>query len=401
MKVDILDNDVFNAISPLQVERYLETRNWVKKRILPNDVSIWDSTFRNSGRRYRIWLPEATDLADYPEAMAKVVRVIAEYENRSQLQILDDFETTGIGDVIRLSGSDELNRYGSTLKYEKAAHLIQQAKDMTVAAAMSARATSPDEYRAVFPSRRPQEVQELERSLRLGQTEHGSYIIKLIVPLEDGGPEIDETKPMLPATPDALPFSRRAVMKLATGLNVLYRIGQETDKTGRYRIEPFVENIRSGVSANLCDAVSNWKHTDHLSPLNVAISWSYLLQPTESSDDLEIEFPAQYMRYYQEASEELRRKEPATGEFYGWVRMLSRDRGASEGEIKLLTVYEGRPRVVQMLLEGEDYQKALASHEKDLYISVTGNLVRESGRTLRLESPRNVFITQSLPLQDE
>ena len=403
MKVDILDHDVFNAISPVQVEQYLATRNWVKKRLLPNDVSIWDSTNEIGQQRFRIWLPETTDFADYSEAMAKVVRVLAQAENRSQIQILDDFETEGIGDVIRLSSYDVLNRHSGTLQYDDGAQLIQQAREMTVAAALSARASSisnRSEHTAVFYSGRPRQIQTLERSLRLGQTEHGSYTIKLIVPIsEEENPDVQ--KPELSGMPERIPFSRQAVMKLASGLDALYEIGREADRTGRYRFDPFVESVRDGVSANLCDAVSNRRYLEQNRSLDVSVSWSYLLQSPNQNASFDVEFPPSYMTFYKQASEDFRRREPEVREFHGFVRILQREQGANEGIISLSTVYDGAPRIIRMRLEGEAYQTALRSHNEDIYIAVTGEVEHRGTRSLWLISPRNLIVEQTLPFPED
>lgn len=401
MKVDILDHDVFNAISPDQVESYLATRNWVKKRLLPNDVSIWDSTNGNGRQKFRIWLPETTEFADYSEAMAKVVRVLSQAEDRSQIQILDDFETEGIGDVIRLRSYDILNRHSGTLQYDDGTQLMQQAKEMTVAAAMSARASSisnRNKHVAVFYSGRPRQIQALEHSLRLGQTEHGSYTIKLIVPVSEEE-HTDEIRPELSGLPEKIPFSRQAVVKLATGLNTLLDIGRESYRT-KYEFERFVEGIRDGVSANLCDAVSNRRYSEQNKPLNVSISWSYLLQSPDQTATLDVEFPPDYMTYFKQASEEFRRREPEIREFHGFVKILSREQGSNEGIISLTTSYDGSPRVVRMKLEGDAYQMALNSHNKDIYVAVTGEVERR-GRILWLNSPRDLMIEETLPFPEE
>ncbi len=395
MKVDILDYDVFNAISPNQVEKYLVTRSWIKRRLLPNDVSIWDLP-SNNGQKYRIWLPEATDLADFPKAMGKVVRVLSEAENRSQIQLIDDFETVGIGDVIRLNEHDKLNRYSSTLPYDEGSLLIQRGKDMLMTGALSAH-----EAKAYYSSGRANPVREFESSLRLGQTEHGSYTIKLIAPitenkLADLENEGELKKQELLDIPTQ-PFSRRAVMKMVSGLNLLHEIGHESERSGKYYFDPFVNNIISGVNANLCEAVSNWKHIGQFSPLNVSVSWSYLLESSSQMSNVEIEFPSNYMRFYKQASEDFRRRVEEKNTLYGFVKILQREQGEDAGIISLAALVDGRQRMIRMELNESDYQTALRSHKEDIFARVTGILDRGK-RTYWLRSPENFVVVENLEL---
>jgi hypothetical protein len=56
------------------------------------------------------------DYADYEQMVSRWVSVVAETEEKSELQILDDLQTTALGDVICLPTYDPLNQHDHTLE---------------------------------------------------------------------------------------------------------------------------------------------------------------------------------------------------------------------------------------------------------------------------------------------
>ncbi len=165
--MDILEDRIFDTLNPKDMERYLSNNKWKEVRRVPGELSIWDN-IGETGRKFRVRLPLDNDLGDFAISMKKAVRTLSLFENRSQLEILEDFNTIAIGDVIRVKSEDIFNQTDSTLQLDDGIRLIRKARDM-----LSAAACAVVETKTVFPSRKPGMVSEFMKNIRLGQTERG------------------------------------------------------------------------------------------------------------------------------------------------------------------------------------------------------------------------------------
>ena len=305
MKVQIADSDAFNSIDPQLAERYLLANGWIEKHRLESDVAIW-SNDRPDHRGRRLWLPFNIELADYGIIMGRAIRVLSEVEGKSELQVFEDLNTVALGDVVRNIGYDPLNRESGTLPYFYGEKLIRQTKDLLISAAMSVGQAKP-----IYSGSRSIRVIEYEQGLRLGQTEHGSYTVKIVSPirLEDlEPPKKHEDQMVIVDSPE--PFSRQVTERLVRSLDLLKDIGEETAKRKAFNLKPFQDNIIRGISANLCDAIAqNQAYAN--APLQISVTWSSVLpKPEEVNSAIEIEIPSDYLPYYNQAAREFRARNP-------------------------------------------------------------------------------------------
>jgi hypothetical protein len=112
--------------------------------------------------------------------VARLIRTVAEEIDKSEIQIIDDLETVATGDVIRLRSFDPLDLNDHTLPLSDGLGLLSRARAMAIAGASSA-----IEHRPVQSRRPTTEVKQFVRNLRLGQTERGSFLLRLISPIID------------------------------------------------------------------------------------------------------------------------------------------------------------------------------------------------------------------------
>ena len=128
----------------------------------------------------------------------------------------------------------------------------------------------------MFRAGRNQKAAAHVEKVRLGQTEPGSFVVNMLVPVS---PSLTEPEPT--QLPLLEPFERWATRMLVSGLRasreatVLVNRGEE--------IRAFEERIGKGVSANLCQATANLINTG--SGLDVSVSWALTRQPHEYQTD--------------------------------------------------------------------------------------------------------------------
>lgn len=383
MKIDILEHEVFDSVDYTVLARYLTAQSWnIQSDSLPG-ASIWDKQ-TPTGARFRVWLPQDRRFADYSESMARVIRTVAESENRSQLQVLEDLETITIGDVIRVRTVDEFSQFSGTLSLFDGIQLLNQARNMVTAAALAA-----IEKREVYGSRRPLQVNDYVDSVRVGQTERGSYLVKLISPVD---PSKLRQLGIDNIAPDMAPFERRVVVTLLRALRSLETVATQSYQRGRYFFEPFREIVQEGVSANLCEAIAGSVDvsTTRYRPIAVNVSWSYALGMSESGD-AHVSFQPDVLPFVARAAQEFRARNPEEVFLRGYVNSLRRDKKGDPNTISVLSYIDDKLRSVRMTLQEDSYTTAIRAHENDYEVSVMGVLKRE-GRWFTLESPVNFHI---------
>ncbi|MDM8551414.1 hypothetical protein QUF72_15115 [Desulfobacterales bacterium HSG2] len=380
MKVDILENRIFDTLNPKELERYLSNNRWKELKRVPGEVSIWDNNSER-GKKFRIWLPLDNNLGDFAVSMKKVVRTLSLSENRSQLEILEDFNTITIGDVIRVKSEDIFNRTDSTLQLDDGIRLIQKAGDMLSAAACAA-----VETKTVFPSRKPGKVSEFMKNIRLGQTERDGYVVKLISPIVSQSEQLN-----FPDFPSESPFGRLATEKLMQSLSSLRDVALNTRKRGRFYFEPFQEIVSEGVSANLCDAVTDADDKSRYRPLGVSVSWSYIPLRKKVCD--RVDFPTDIMPYIGKAARLFREKNPEEFFLEGYVTRLHREEKHGNGIITVVCIADGKKRRVRIKLNKNDYNEAVEAHRNGFEIRCRGELIKE-GNSFRLDNPFNFKVIQ-------
>ena len=225
MRVDITDRDAFGSIKPEALLRYLIVNVWAEVRRVEDELVVFGKSDRTE-KTQLIWMPVNDQYSDYVPMVAKLVKTVAEVENKSELQLLDDLETVAVGDVIHVGTFDPLDTHDHTLPLADGINLLARARLMTGAAAASAVNRRP-----VHPRRPSLQVSRFMHDLRLAQTERGSYLVRLIAPIQE---QQNRQDGQLAGMPEEEPFSRRAVVELVRGLNALRDAAQDNKERGKF-----------------------------------------------------------------------------------------------------------------------------------------------------------------------
>jgi|CXWL01.1.fsa_nt_gi hypothetical protein len=392
MRVEIIDNNVFNSIEPEAITRYLLANGWSEVRRVDGEMIVFGKTGRH-GKKPLLWMPISNDLSDYAPMVAQLIRTVAKEVDKSEIQIMDDLETVAIGDIIRVRSFDPLDLNDHTIPLSDGVNLLNRARAMALAGASSA-----IEHRPV-QSRRPNtEAKQFVRNLRLGQTERGSFLLRLISPIIDiKSGEYLEFQGM-----DRLPFSRRAIMELVKGLNALRDAAKENEERGRFFFNSFLELVPSGVSANLCEAIVDIDEKESLSrPIEVSVTWSYAVTSPDHLPINPISFEPNIVPYIRQAAKEFRAQNPEVVTIKGWINILEREsRSGPGGLVRIHSRIDGRPRSVRANLDTKSYNEAIEAHKRGEVIAVTGTLIVD-GSVYRLQNPSGFHIMGQMDLFEQ
>jgi hypothetical protein len=381
MKVQIRDLAAFRGLNPHDIAAYLRTTGWREVETRPGHSSLWAR--KVDGEEVIAFLPLDRIYRDFDLRMAEVVGTIAAAEDRSQLEILSDLQEAN-ADVIRVRLKQVDTADGTLALIDRGVPLLESASELLLAAACAA-----IEPRPRYPTRKPEQVNEFVRQLRLGQSERGSYVLKILSPVP---PSLTAQSTRLREVEE--PFARRAVQTLGRALQALRTASDQAMTSGES--EPFEQAVRAGVSSNLCEAVV--KMGGPVQPgdeLVVSVTWARSRPPSPESVR-EVVIPSDRLPVIAEAARYFRAKaRPEPVELRGAVIKLHRlnQQELPSNAVTILTFLDGRPQKVNVTLDDEDYRKAVQAHKRGATVTCSGDLVRQ-GAQLVLQIPREFTVSQ-------
>ena len=226
--------------------------------------------------------------------------------------------------------------------------------------------------------------------MRLGQTEHGSFVVTLMTPTI-----------VLP-TMDRLSSGDDEVYVAVTARKVTRRLAQALTAARRAAElaaggddHAFHQAVSEGVSADLCDALGNM--IKPFPTLDISISWA----KTRPAARQAFSFSNSDAPILRAATRSLRNLEPRRSvQLSGSVRILRRDESDRDGTVTIRARIDGATRSVTAALTQSDYQRAIRAHDARSSLTVSGDLER-AGRRWHLHNPRIIQIVTAAATQDE
>ncbi len=372
MIVQIRDKAALASVPLASIFSYLESRGW-------NNQGPWGQrpaviySKEHGGRAWEILAPTRDTLADYVSAVAEAVAILAEVEERSQLDVFYDLKGAG-ADVIRVRSANGLAN--EPLSLRRSAGMLNDAYRMLEAGARSA-----EKPRAIYRGKLSAEVAEYLDSVRpLPGYSHG-YAVTLHSPVPVGFDRQEDLGDDFHA-----PFSRRVTNALAHGLRnasaALERV--VVDDT----LEPFREAVASGVSANLCDSVADLAKQGE----GIAIELTWADVRPSNMPDSRFQFSPASADILMEAAKSLRRREPSYDEqIVGLVVRLEKEPREFDGKATIASVWDGRLTRMNVEFEQAVYETVINAFRDQTQVSLDGD-VHLSGNGYELRNPRNLKV---------
>ncbi len=361
LKTQIVDKDALARISRIDAISYLKSLQWVKCGEYRN-ASLWN---RHDDE---VLIPTDSTVVDYASLMATALEQLSHIEERHEYAIYTDIIQTGY-DVIRIRNASEDTASG-TLGIAKSADFLVCAKEMVLAAACSA--ATP---KGLYQGRKPNSAEQFLESVRFGQTEYGSFIITLLAPVS---PTLQGVRQMSlfgeEVTPD-VPYEKTVIPMLESGLNAMNHAAKESSESGS--VEVFLSNIRQGVSANLCEAVSGLYDTVGEGRVDVSITYSR--NRAFPMRHCSIHIQREYMPYIKEAARAIKTVEPENEQtIRGKIVELKSYDICDRGRVTINDIFANKPRLINVELDGKEYLTALQAHRDEELVEIQGTVLKNS-----------------------
>lgn len=358
------------SLRPNDVKLYLASRGWVAT---PYGSAGTGLRFTHSRfPEVDLLLPLKRDLRDYTERMSDLVVSLGAIEDRPVGDVLNDL-TGPSADILRFRLSADVATLGS-LPLDEGIQFLRGGHDLLLAAAFSAHRPH-----ALHPTQAVKPVKEFMESCRLGQTERGSFVATVLLPVP---PEVGP--PLLPFGDDeAEPFPKRVSTRLMSSLGLI-STAIDSGETGR-----ILDAVPDGVSANLCEALTTMKPPGDQGNLEIGMSWARTRARLPKNVPATVSFPQESFAIIQEAGRKLRtralpKRERFTGKVIGLQEALRSLFEDVAGRITIATEVDDLRARVKVELKTEDFRKACDALRDKKRVAITG-VIRQDVRAREYE----------------
>lgn len=371
MRVQIRDRKTLSSLSIMSLRSYLISREWT-------DQGTWGDRHatiyakEQGGRPYELVVPRRDTVAGYAEGMAHAVEVLAEVEERSQLEVFYDLKGAG-ADVIRLRSENGLAT--EPLSLGQSAAFLNNAYRMLAA---SARAV--ERPQAAYRGKASSSVENfLDKVRPLPGVQGYTLTLHSPVPVEIGS-QADMGDEFY------VPFSRKATYKLAEALS--YTAMAIEDAVVEDTLDPFKQFVDYGVSANLCASISELARKGQ--GISIGLEWADV-RPA-SIPDSHFKFTIDSAEILQQASKSFSRNEPSLDEeIVAQIVELAREPDEFDGRATLVSVWDDRTLRMNVEFERTVYDAVINAFKDQLTITLMGD-IHPAGRGYELRNPRNLIV---------
>jgi hypothetical protein len=254
MKAHILDAEALCAISPAALAAFARSEKWTKVEGYGAHADV----YAGAGRP-EIIVPRTDLLADYASAVSRLIEVFAASADRDELTVYRDLAGADRDVVrVRVLGAEK----DGSVALDAGVRIVAQAREMLLAAACAARSSHP-----VYRPHANREASDYMRRVKLGQTEHGSFVVTLLAPVP---PLLEPAHSSTNwASLDDEPLERMVTRRLMEALEAS-RHAAEMALSGDGAA--FENAVAAGVSANLCEAVAGL--IEQSDGLDISLTWA-------------------------------------------------------------------------------------------------------------------------------
>ena len=365
MRASIRDSEALLAISPAALSAYARAEGWARNGAYGDHADVYAAE-----EFPEIILPRTQRLGDYAHVVSQLIEIFAQVADMDEISIYRDLVTAD-RDVIRVRAAESSD---GAVAVDDGLSLMQGASDMLLAAACSLRNPQP-----LYRAGANREASDYLRQVRLGQTEHGSFVVTLLTPVIP--PPMQTTfDPDLASDNDSI--ERLVTKRLAEALEA---VRQATERAVGGDGAAFFEAVDNGVSANMCESLVTL--IEPFPTLDIGLTWART-RPMKSARKV-VRFANDDAPIIREAARSFRDREPQPDvRLFGFVQQLRRDEEETDGTITLRASVDGRQvRSVTAVLSQSHYDRAIQAHSMKAPVFAEGDLER-AGQRWHLRNPR-------------
>jgi hypothetical protein len=377
--------DMLKLIEPSDLTRYLTRTQW----IVTNDDTFWIAKkIINCGEVTYVKFPCSKKWADYHSLILDAINDIAKFEGRNPSEIITSVTNKSPIDIVGMAINGEDTKDG-TIDINRGLDLIESTVDLIKIAAKNV--LDPKSH---YISISDIQLNEFYNRLRMGQTNLGSYVVNIMVPLDLNNNIEGQSQLPLDINLENQ-IGRRCTTNLMRSLNYLYNNIENND------IKRIINPIKEDpiISSNLCSALYEMRPLDTDAELYVQIKWAEVELKNQSIIE-PISFPNDHFDKIKYIADELTpREEKKIHSFTGTVYALhdyAKGNAPHSGYVYLFSTDEEAKRYfrIKVWLQGDMYQKAIKAHYDKNKVNLDGYYQRKGAQISEITKPTNFTLLE-------
>ena len=352
-----------DGITPRKISDYAQYSGWERIEV---DIEDCDVEILRDDTGREIWLPLTEDVRDYESRIDESVELLAESEGRDKKSVADEIVQSA-SDIIRFGVFSAVTGLG-TIPLAEGIEFYRQAMKLLEASANEVLRPGQRSFQGS-----DKRVQQYINACRIGTSEEGSYIGKIISPIHiDVDHELEDQE--LEDQDAAETFPRKTTQRLMRAINVALRHIDERDF--ERLLQP--EDERVQVSSNLCEAIAAMLEMRGRPKIRIEFSHTKTA-PAANIDVHSVEIDQRYLNPLKRVARELKSIDKLIeATFSGHVKSLNGKENL-QGEMQglvwlLLDVYEVGEATASIPLGPENYETAGIAHIQNRAVKVRGTL---------------------------
>ncbi|MFI7489405.1 hypothetical protein ACIBXA_13595 [Micromonospora echinaurantiaca] len=358
-------------ISPSQTVAYLQRQGWTVRggrdglylRLVPPTV----------GRS--VVVPLDARHADFRDLLSDAVATVGDIAGLDYQRMLTRLDV-GIGDLVRFR--KEMPTPHGTIPWSSGQSLIASSTRLLEAAAKAQR-----EKVQYFGNKHWTSAKAYMNSVRMGQTEVGSYIVTALTPVGDiAGVDVP-----LPGFGEAL-TGREVTRTLVSSLEATRDATDYFNRTSSSAA--FDEAVQYGVSYELTQALAQL--VANSDGADVGVEWRDWREDAPAPTYVQFE-PSDVAALESASNRFARTEPPADVTALGTVTLLDRPRPGTAGVIRLNVIEGSQAKKIRVRLPEELYDQAIQAFREGLAMRLSGRQEKE-GRLYWLYDPRGIDLVE-------
>lgn len=356
------DASLVAGIALPSVTSYLGGNGWTRRADFPrDDVVVFDGPPDDDGQAIVAVLPRDETTSDFRRRLSDLLGTLAVVEGRAVEDVALDMRSPGVDRLLARVVSNTASAGSLPLPF--ASVLLGSLRDLVMAAACA-----EEDPRPYFAKATKVGV-EHALSWRMAQTQLGSFV----VPIECAVIPPVGQQPL----PGSSPLSRRVTARIMSGLGTL----QKAVLDGRPGA--LADDFRTGLNANMCEALLALKTPVTDLELDVSVHWSKRLAPPAGLPE-RVRIEARGFELLDATARALRTPSGAVErDFVGEIIRLYRESNGDRVAV-LQFAEDGRRMQADLHLALEDYAIACDAHRDAKQVTVHGRLERVSAKKWHL-----------------
>lgn len=351
-----------SRVIPIHVCNYLQRNGWIEKtNIKRKDIFLFQ---RSNDDRRQVIIPRDNDYEQYPENLLSSIEQIRSIEGGDNDSLLTRL----------CHPTSDILRYRVRSPQAESGTLTLGTIDRFVSSVVASLKVSVCDVRN--PTRHHvrignKEVDKLLDGANFGQTEHGSFVVKIIIPD--------------PLEPDVASGTRSTVLRqgithLLGGTNSLIRM----IKSGGVIDLLNGMNTPLPFSDNFVNVIAEMQVLDD-ADVEISAEWSLLGHEPDGIPS-NVKIASQYFKEIEMVGQMIAPKpeERQTEFFTGFVTQLDgnpNDYGKQEGDVSIfISTSEENRLTVRAHLNADEYRIAINAHEHNVPVTFSGKIFRKSPR---------------------